>query len=270
MSDDGWRLADPGHRTDPDAFDGSEAFEAFEAFEGGNVGAAAPAVVDDRGSPAGLGATSQVEVPRPGEQADPRRSSAGPVRGAVPEREQRPGPVGSAPGAGGSLEPVGAAGQDVTASATRPARTRPAAALAMIVGAVGCVIGSVLPWSEMSSADETRSFNGIVVGDGRLVGVLAVILAVVGAARLARRPIGGGAADILVARLVAILIVVIAGLDRAYGPPTLASFRAVSADVISIHPQNGIMVTLGSGVLALIGAVLLQARTAAAAGGARR
>ncbi|KJE23577.1 hypothetical protein FF36_02026 [Frankia torreyi] len=161
-------------------------------------------------------------------------------------------------------------GEPVTGSATAPGRTRPAAALAMIVGAVGCVIGSVLPWSEMSSADETRTFNGLVVGDGRLVLVLAVILGALGAARLARRPIGGGAADVLVARVVAILIVVIAGLDRAYGPPTLASFRAISADVISIHPQNGIMFTLGSGILALIGAVLLQRRSAPTGGGARR
>ncbi|MCM3922072.1 hypothetical protein ND748_10425 [Frankia sp. AiPs1] len=209
-------------------------------------------------------------MPRPDESADPDRTSSGPVRGAVRGRGQRPGSVGPTPGADEPPQRLGAAGQAVTGPATAPGRTRPAAALAMIVGAVGCVIGSVLPWSEMSSADETRTFSGIVVGDGRLVLVLAVILGVVAAARLARRPIGGGAADVLAARIIAILIVVIAGLDRAYGPPTLASFRAISADVISIHPQNGIMLTLGSGILALIGAGLLQRRAAPAGGGLRR
>ncbi|WP_193790316.1 MULTISPECIES: hypothetical protein [Frankia] len=214
---------------------------------------------------AGPGVAPEHEVPRPGEPADPNRPSLGPGHRTVRERGQRPG----RPGAGEPPHQLEAAGQTVTGPATAPDRTRPAAALAMIVGAVGSVIGSVLPWSEMSSADETRTFNGIVVGDGRVVLVLAVLLGIVGAARLVRRPIGGSAADVLVARVVAILIVVIAGLDRAYGPPTLASFRAISADVISIHPQNGVMVTLLSGILALIGAVLLERRTVAAGGGGR-
>lgn len=264
VTDDGWRHADPGHHLGPGAS------EAFEAFDGGQNDAVAPSVLDDRGLPAGRGVTSRHEVPRPGKPADPDRASVDPVRGAVPERGQRSDPVPPAPGTGESPESVGATGQGVPGSALGPGTTRPVAALAVIVGAVGCVIGSVLPWSEMSSANETRTFNGIVVGDGRLVLVLAVLLGVVGAARLARRPIGGRTADILVARLVAIMIVVIAGLDRAYGPPTLASFRAISADVISIHPQNGIMFTLGSGILALIGAVLLQPRTAPSRGGGRR
>ncbi|WP_261561758.1 hypothetical protein [Frankia tisae] len=261
VTDDGWRHADPGHQPDPGAA------EAFEAFDGGQTDAVAPSVLDDRSSSAGRGVTSRHEVPRPGEPVDPDRVSVDPVRGAVPERGQRPDPVRPAPGTGESPEPIGATGQGVPGSAPGPGTTRPVAALAMIVGAVGCVVGSVLPWSEMSSADETRTFNGIVAGDGRLVLVLAVLLGVVGAARLARRPIGGRTADILVARLAAAMIVVIAGLDRAYGPPTLASFRAISADVISIHPQNGIMVTLASGIIALIGAVLLRPRTTSTGGG---
>ncbi|WP_462203777.1 hypothetical protein [Frankia sp. CcWB3] len=146
-------------------------------------------------------------------------------------------------------------------TAPRPvAPSRPVAALMVVLAAVGAGIGSVLPWSEMSSGDETRTFSGLVVGDGRTIGVLAVMLGAIGVGRLVRRPLAG-AIDVALARIIAVLIVIITALDRIYGPPTLASFRAISADAISIRPQAGITVCLGAGLLALIGAVLLQPRT---------
>ncbi|SNQ50287.1 conserved membrane hypothetical protein [Frankia canadensis] len=202
------------------------------------------------GSPAGVGQSDGLlpadeaaadDAARPYAEPPPRADAR--HRGPVTDRPSpsaRPGE----PAPSAAAEPVGAAGRG--------------AALAVVVGAVGAVIGSTLPWCTMSSGDETRTFTGIVVGDGRLVLVLAVALAVVALARLARRPLTAGAADVLVARLVAAGIIILAALDRMYGPPTLASFRAVSGDRIAIHPGSGILLTLGSGVLALVGAILLR------------
>jgi hypothetical protein len=180
--------------------------------------------------------SSGVEAPHP----HPDRTSPLPLaqQRAVPSAVASPAPVSP------TSAPAGVAGRG--------------AALAVAVGAVGAVIGSALPWSTMSSGDETRSFTGVVVGDGRVVLVLAVCLGAVAVARLLRRPLSAGTADILVARLVSGAIIVLAALDRMYGPPTLASFRAVSGDRIAIHPGGGIMLTLASGVVALIGAILLR------------
>ncbi|MCM3884703.1 hypothetical protein [Frankia sp. R82] len=141
-------------------------------------------------------------------------------------------------------------------------RVRPVAVLAVLVGSIGAGAGSVLPWSSLSDGEQTRKFSGLVVGDGRVVLVLAVGLAAMALARLAYRPFGAGRADIPFAQLSAGAIVVLTGLDRMYGPPTLASFRAVGNDVITIRPEGGITFTLVSGVLALAGAAALRVRSA--------
>ncbi|MCL9797681.1 hypothetical protein, partial [Frankia sp. AgKG'84/4] len=176
-------------------------------------------------------------------------------------------PAASVRGGHRSPGPVPA---EADAPRAEPGQVRSAAALAMIVGAAGAAIGSTLPWSTMTSRDETRTFSGVVVGDGRLVLVLAVLVALIAVGRLAHRPFGPGGADLLTARLVSAAIIVVAVFDRMYGPPTLASFRAVSADQIAIVPEAGLTLTLGSGVVALVGAILLQAGPRSPAASRRR
>ncbi|WP_192029121.1 hypothetical protein [Candidatus Frankia nodulisporulans] len=136
-------------------------------------------------------------------------------------------------------EPVATAAEPASAVST-PVRVRPVAALAVLVGAIGAGAGSVMPWSSLSDGEQVRQFSGVEVGDGRVVLVLAVGLAAVALSRLAYRPFGAGLVDIVFVRLSAVATVVLTGLDRMYGPPTLASFRAVSADAIIIAPRSGL------------------------------
>lgn len=156
-------------------------------------------------------------------------------------------------------EPVATVAEPASAVST-PVRVRPVAALAVLVGAIGAGAGSVMPWSSLSDGEQVRQFSGVEVGDGRVVLVLAVALAAVALSRLAYRPFGAGRVDIVFVRLSAVAIVVLTGLDRMYGPPTLASFRAVSADAIIIAPHSGLTLALVSGVLALAGSAALQVR----------
>lgn len=135
---------------------------------------------------------------------------------------------------------------------------RRSAALLLVIAAVVAGIGALLPWSEMASEGETRTFSGLVVGDGRVILALAVGLGLIGLGRLVRRPVL--AADVTAARILAVAILVFAGADRAYGPATLASFRAISADLIVIRPRIGLSVCIVAGVLALVAAVLLRPR----------
>jgi hypothetical protein len=195
---------------------------------------------------------------RGGDTGGASDDDAGPSVAGVRRRDPRPDR--SVPSRPDPRESAAAVDEVVAPDAAQASgRARPAAALAMVVGAAGAAVGSTMPWSTMTSGNETRTFSGVVVGDGRLVLVLAALVGAVALARLARRPFGIGATDVLIARLVAAGIIAVAAFDRMYGPPTLASFRAVSADQISIHPETGIMITLGSGALALIGAILLRA-----------
>ncbi|MCK9894866.1 hypothetical protein MXD60_09695 [Frankia sp. AgB32] len=198
---------------------------------------------EDPGRPGATREDTARDEPRTSRQDDarprePRPQPAAPVRGG--HRSAGPVPVEAAP------------------SRPAPGQVRSAAALAMVLGAAGAAIGSAMPWSTMTSRDETRTFSGVVVGDGRLILVLAMLVALIALARLARRPLGPGGSDILAARLVSAGIIVVAAFDRMYGPPTLASFRAVSADQIAINPEGGLTLTLGSGVVALVGAILLH------------
>ncbi len=123
------------------------------------------------------------------------------------------------------------------------------------------MIAAFLPWSTLTSGDETRTFTGLTVGDGRLTLVAGLVLLAAGLAGLrgsagdaARRPGGGVLAGGTAARLSAVLLVVLSGFDLAFGPPPLSSFRAISADVFELRPEAGVVVTLAAGAVALYAA----------------
>ena len=148
-------------------------------------------------------------------------------------------------------------GSDGAQAATGGA-SRLAAAVLALAGAVAAG-AALLPWSRLSSGDETRTFTGLVAGDGRLTLLLGLALVLIGGRLvLGRAPAAGGGGDGLAARVLALVLVVVAGFDTAIGPPTLSSFRAISADVIELRPEIGPQVTLAAGVVALVAALRLR------------
>ncbi|OAA25399.1 hypothetical protein UG55_102259 [Frankia sp. EI5c] len=144
-------------------------------------------------------------------------------------------------------------------AAAVPPRRRDAGLLVLAGGAAA--VASFLPWSTLSSGDETRTFTGMTVGDGRLTLVAGLTLLAVGVIWLrggARPgnwwPGGGVPAGASTARLAALLLTVVSGLDLALGPATLSSFRGISADVFEVRPQVGVGVVLVAGLVALFAA----------------
>ncbi|MCK9902423.1 hypothetical protein MXD63_20375 [Frankia sp. Cpl3] len=233
----------------------------------GGGGAAAPDAPPTTGVPRPAAGRESERIsrphphPHPHPHPEPAREESAPQPAAaeptqLPDAEldpipvQVPGPAlppspGAAPGAGPAASP-------------RP-RRRDAALLALSGGAAA--IAAFLPWSTLTSGDETRTFNGLTVGDGRLTLVAGLVLLAAGLAGLrgsadgaARWPGGGVLAGGTAARLSAVLLIVLAGFDLAFGPPPLSSFRAISADVFELRPEVGVMVTLAAGVVALYAA----------------
>ncbi|WP_239373452.1 hypothetical protein, partial [Frankia sp. Cj5] len=166
-----------------------------------------------------------------------------------------------APASGVAAEPPlgierGIVDPDWAVPPPRPARAGRLAGL--VVGTAGAVTGAgaVLPWSTLSSGAETRTFSGLTVGDGRVTLVVGVVLLMIGFARLFGRP--AGAADGVVARVLAAGVTVLSTMDIIAGPPPLASFRGISADQMSVVPGPGVVLTLVAGLVALVGSWLLR------------
>ncbi|OHV69206.1 hypothetical protein [Pseudofrankia sp. BMG5.36] len=149
------------------------------------------------------------------------------------------------PERGWSSDPAGA-------PPARPARGR-MASLMLVVAGLAAAGAALAPWSTLATSDEERTFTGLTVGDGRFTVVLGLALAVLGGAGLARRRLSGDGA---LGPLLASLLIVIAGSDLLIGPPTLASFRGISADQIVVEPEAGLYASLAAGVLALMAALV--------------
>ncbi|WP_131799379.1 hypothetical protein [Parafrankia sp. CH37] len=204
-----------------------------------------------------------VEQPRTGEQ--PR-----PVEQPRPAVRTRPDPTTKTPDA--FDDPSESAEAEPRSEQTRPgpahARTSPPPSrrreggLLLLAGGASAV-AAFLPWSTLTGGDETRTFDGVTAGDGRLSLVAGLVLIAVGVSWLrgAARPgtgrpgagwLGdGSSAGTAMARLAALLIVAVSGFDLAFGPPPLASFRGISADVFELRPELGVGVTLVAGLVAL-------------------
>ncbi|OHV36389.1 MULTISPECIES: hypothetical protein [Pseudofrankia] len=138
------------------------------------------------------------------------------------------------------------------APTARPVRGR-MASLTLVVAGLAAAGAALAPWSTLASSDEERTFTGLTVGDGRFTVVLGLALAVLGVAGLARRRLSG---DGPLGPVLAGLLVVMAGGDLLIGPPTLATFRGISADQIVVRPEAGLYVSLVAGVLALVAALM--------------
>ncbi|WP_157472536.1 hypothetical protein [Frankia sp. EAN1pec] len=230
---------------------------------------AEPGRPDDPGRSADPAWTPDAAPHRTSDTTGRGQPSAGERAATDRQRPAEPRPAAPSPGpaadSGPAVDPVedlgNRAGQTRrehrTAAAPMAVRSRRDMALLALGGAVAAV-AAFLPWSTLTSGDETRTFTGITVGDGRLTLVTGLVMALIGLASLrgrGRRAGGAGpagpAADLLVARASALLLVLVSGFDLALGPPSLSSFRAISADVIAVRPQIGVVVTLVAGLVAL-------------------
>ncbi|WP_154677039.1 hypothetical protein [Parafrankia discariae] len=264
-----WRRQDqPGQgtavpdRADPDLASPGRPVDPGRSTDPAWTPDAAPHRAPDttgRGQPPVVGERRTTERQRPVEP------EAAPSPDPDPDPSPSPDPD---PDSGPAAEPVEDLG--TRAGATRREREHRAAApvavaargrdmaLLALGGAVAAV-AAFLPWSTLTSGDETRTFTGVTVGDGRLTLVAGLLMVLVGLASLRGRgrPAGGTgrvgpASDLLVARASALLLVIVSGFDLALGPPSLSSFRAISADVIAVRPQIGVVVTLVAGLVGLV------------------
>ncbi|MBL7625808.1 hypothetical protein I7412_01150 [Frankia sp. CN6] len=228
--------------------------------------------------PAGPSPDSTAALPRTGARPRPADSRAPEQRSAragdaavaraepvpagrdqtVPVEPVDPPPAASAADGWWGADADGQAGraaQDAAAPAARPAR-RPLPSFLLLVAGLVAVGAAFAPWSTLVASDERRTFSGLTVGDGRVTLVLGAALTLLGAARLARRRLS--VADAALSPLLAGLLVVIAGCDLLIGPPTLATFRGISADRIIVEPEIGLYASLAAGAVALLAAIALR------------
>ncbi|WP_131746383.1 hypothetical protein [Frankia sp. Cppng1_Ct_nod] len=128
----------------------------------------------------------------------------------------------------------------------------------LLLAAGGCAAGvaAVLPWSTLSSGDETRTFTGLTVGDGRITLMVGAVLLVMGVVRLVGRRTGVAAATIAV--VLGAGVAALAAFDLAMGPPSLAAIRGLSANQFSVVPERGLILTLAAGLVALAGGSLVR------------
>jgi hypothetical protein len=143
---------------------------------------------------------------------------------------------------------------------------RPVTAVLLFAAGVVIAVAATMRWSTLATTDERRAFTGLAVGDGRITLALGLALAVLGLARLARRWLAPGSA--LVGMVLAGLVVLVAGGDLLTGPPTLATFRGISADKIAVRPERGLYVSVAAGAVALL--CTLSLPRGGGAGGPRR
>ncbi len=182
--------------------------------------------------------SEEAQPSQPSQAARPVKAArsgngAGP-RGSRPRSPVEPEPgVGAEPGVGGRFAGV----------------------LLTVAGGLGG-IAATLPWSTISDGEETRTFTGLTVGDGRITLMVAVVLLVIGAAHVSGRRPGG--TEAAVATLLGAGVAVFAVMDLVAGPASLSSFRTLAADQISVAPASGLVLTLVAGLLALVGGWLLR------------
>jgi hypothetical protein len=197
----------------------------------------------------------------PGHSGDPRVAREGDLGARGDTDEEYIGRDGSeeAPDTGLLSAPVRLPVPGIVEgkAASRGVVRRPVAVL-LATAAVVVAVAAVLPWSELSSGDETRTLTGLAVGDGRLTGMLAAVLAWVGCAAAAGRR--AFAADVVVAQLAAVGVVAVTAFDVVFGPPTMSSVRGISAAQIAVRAEVGVVLSLVAGLVALLAAALLRRR----------
>jgi len=147
-------------------------------------------------------------------------------------------------------------GEDGPGSGVRVRPPRRALPSLLLTGSgLVVVVAATMRWSTLATSDERRTFTGLTLGDGRVTLLLGLALALLGLARLARRRLAPG--DALLGPVLAGLAVVLTGSDLLTGPPTLATFRGISADQIAVRPEAGLYLSLAAGAVALLAALAL-------------
>jgi hypothetical protein len=124
------------------------------------------------------------------------------------------------------------------------------------LGGVVSAVGSVLPWSELSSGGERRVFSGVTVGDGRLCLLLGAALVACALLGARSRTLGRSGGLYPTAAVLAAVVLLLTLADFAVGPAPLASFRGLSGVLIRLQPRVGILVTFLGGVVTEAGVAL--------------
>ncbi len=122
----------------------------------------------------------------------------------------------------------------------------------LITGGGMAVLGSVLPWSVVTSYKKVLSADGLG-GDGRITLLLGLVLVGLGTVALLRRVPQGLAAGSLVA---AIAVTVVAG----YNAFDLGSLGDASDQLSSLELGHGLVITLIGGLIGVVGGARLVAR----------
>jgi hypothetical protein len=168
--------------------------------------------------------------------------------------EQRRGPATEAGVMPVDRETATGGGEETSRRRGAP-RRRPLPSFLLFASGFTVSAAAAMRWSTLATGDEQRTFTGLTVGDGRITLVLGLTLAVLGLARLARWRLTPG--DAPLGGVLAGLVVILAGADLLAGPPTLATFRGISADKIVVRPESGLYLSLAAGAVALLAALAL-------------
>ena len=127
----------------------------------------------------------------------------------------------------------------------------------LITGGGIAMLGSVLPWSVMTTGDRVHSAAG-TTGDGRVTLLLGLILVAAGVLTL----LGVAARWLAITAIAcAIMLTVIA----AYDAVDLSAFGNAGDELASLEMGHGLVITVIGGVLAAVGAARCVARSAIAA-----
>jgi hypothetical protein len=130
----------------------------------------------------------------------------------------------------------------------------------LVVGGGLAVLGSILPWSVVTSSRRVLSADGLT-GDGRITILLGLAVVVVGVLALVGRPPRPACIGALVA---AAVVVVIAG----YNAFDLDALGTASDQMASLEMGHGLLITAIGGTVAVVGGVRLLAASTAEPGAA--
>jgi len=136
------------------------------------------------------------------------------------------------------------------------ARRAPIDGWLLLTGGGLSALGSVLPWSVMTTGDRVQSAAGIT-GDGKVTLILGLVLVACGALAL----VGVAARWLAITAIAsAIMITVIA----AYNAVDLSALGNAGDQLASLEMGHGLVITIIGGVIAAVGAARAVARTATA------
>jgi hypothetical protein len=133
-----------------------------------------------------------------------------------------------------------------------PARVSTRGAWLLVTGGGLAMLGSVLPWSVVTSAQGVLSADGLR-GDGRITAVLGGLLLVLGAAVFAgwsNRAVG------ITGLVTAIAVTAVAG----YNAFNLDDFGEAADQMAALNFGHGLLITAIGGLIALLGSARLVAR----------